>query len=614
MNILLIYSRVQIAPTLSVDYCRMAGRKKKNIGRKPKNYEKKIQLIGKNPRGQPRKKSASCVPIVDRPMLSTAEANRQPIETIDRPTNLLTQITESITLPSQSWIMHPNDCKDVKICKLQDNEGRYKAIHSLTVASDGSWTLYAHDILIAQSHSPLLSTIPSTLTVPATQSLLSILDKAKICYGHPDEKFVDFVKARQGKLMKGSNEKLAVLDEFAPISQGSVTYDATVRSSAYQVLVTNGRCRPCIQARPSIRKQFFCWQARQDLTPSRHTNSSSHTNLRYMNQSLTQERLKHLRKRLVSAEHKISRLKAKIDSNVKSDGIEVSSELHTDLQSLIEEMSTEVKDKHPDDSFPYLFWNQQLQASKVSNHKQMRWHPTMIRWALYIRSKSTAGYDALRKAIRLPSTQTLHDYTHIYKPKVGFSKELDQQLLDEIKIDTLAEWQKYVGLIFDEMKVKEGIVYNKHSGEVIGFVNLGEVTNQLQEFERLCADDEGRVDTPRIAKYVNSFMVRGVFVPMTFPYAEFATAGISADELFPLVWEAIKRLELLGLKVIFITCDGASQNRKFFNMHNTTKDEITYKTLNIYSNDRRFIYFFIDTPHLLKTARNCFRNLLVMLE
>ena len=69
------------------------------------------------------------------------------------------------------------------------------------------------------------------LTVPAAQSLLSILDKANICYGHTDKKFVDFVKAHQGKLMKGCNEKLAVLDEFIPISQGSVTYDATVWSS-----------------------------------------------------------------------------------------------------------------------------------------------------------------------------------------------------------------------------------------------------------------------------------------------------------------------------------------------------------------------------------------------
>lgn len=40
-----------------------------------------------------------------------------------------------------------------------------------------------------------------------------------------------------------------------------------------------------------------------------------------------------------------------------------------------------------------------------------------------------------------------------------------------------------------------------------------------------------------------------------------ATDDASSDEL---TWEAVKHL---GLKVMFITADGASQNRKLFNMH-----------------------------------------------
>ena len=72
--------------------------------------------------------------------------------------------------------------------------------------------------------------------------------------------------------------------------------------------------------------------------------------------------------------------------------------------------------------------------------------------------KSGSGYDALRKVIKLPSSRTLRDYTHVYQ---GFQCEVDQHLCDEMKIEeTLAEWQKHVGIIFDEMKVKEGIVYN----------------------------------------------------------------------------------------------------------------------------------------------------------
>ena len=136
----------------------------------------------------------------------------------------------------------------------------------------------------------------------------------------------------------------------------------------------------------------------------------------------------------------------------------------------------------------------------------------------------------------------MRDYTHIYEAKLGFQCEVDEQLFHEMKVDTLAEWQKFVGIIFDEIKIKEGIVYNKHTSEIVGFINLGEVTNQLLEFERLCEDDDVRSATPCVAKYVNCFMIRGVFVPMTFPYAQFATTGASADELFPLVWEAVKRL------------------------------------------------------------------------
>ena len=237
----------------------------------------------------------------------------------------------------------------------------------------------------------------------------------------------------------------------------------------------------------------------------------------------------------------------------------------------------------------------------------MKWHPTMIRWAIFLKSKSTTAYDALRRVIRLPSGRTLRDYTHLYNPKLGFQKEVDKQVSDEFQVDELAEWQTHVGLVIDEIKIREDIVYDKNSFEILGYVNLGDVTNQLLQFEKLCTDDELNVSdyVPPVAKYVSCFMVRGIFVPIKFPYVQFATDGASSDELFPLIWETVKRLELLGLKVMFITADGAASNRRFYNMHGNKKGELLYKTPNIYSDDKRFIYFFVDTPHLIKTTRNC---------
>lgn len=60
--------------------------------------------------------------------------------------------------------------------------------------------------------------------------------------------------------------------------------------------------------------------------------------------------------------------------------------------------------------------------------------------------------------------------------------------------------------------------------------------------------------------------------------------------------------------LLFITCDGASANRKFFNLHKLPGYEETfYSTPNPYDGTRD-IFFVSDVPHLLKTARNCFSN------
>ena len=97
-----------------------------------------------------------------------------------------------------------------------------------------------------------------------------------------------------------------------------------------------------------------------------------------MSDTLTRQRLQNVRRCLITAEKRITRLKTKIANNVQLNGIEVDKDLHSDLQTLVEEVKDEIK-AQPDDSFQRLFWEQQLQASKLSSHKQMRWHPAMIR-------------------------------------------------------------------------------------------------------------------------------------------------------------------------------------------------------------------------------------------
>ena len=42
----------------------------------------------------------------------------------------------------------------------------------------------------------------------------------------------------------------------------------------------------------------------------------------------------------------------------------------------------------------------------------------------------------------------------------------------------------------------------------------------------------------------------GIFSNLQFPYAHFATQGATAAALYPLVWEAVQRLEYCGFNVI----------------------------------------------------------------
>jgi len=116
-----------------------------------------------------------------------------------------------------------------------------------------------------------------------------------------------------------------------------------------------------------------------------------------------------------------------------------------------------------------------------------------------------------------------------------------------------------------------------------------------------------------VAKHMLTIMVRGVLTNLCFPYAHYSTIGVAAVELFPIIWESIRTLECVGFKVISITRDGCSANRKFFRMHrlaagNADSTKPTQKIKNPYSNEERFIYFFVDVPHLLKTVRNCWSN------
>ena len=187
-------------------------------------------------------------------------------------------------------------------------------------------------------------------------------------------------------------------------------------------------------------------------------------------------------------------------------------------------------------------------------------------------------------------------------PGIGFIPEVDTQLVKEANITE--EKDRFLVLIWDEMKVKDDLIFDKHTCELVGFTNVGKVNNHLDKVEQLCTNE--CVSHSSIATHMLLLMVRGLLSNLEFPYAHFTTRGITADHLYPIVWEAVQHLEYCGFNVIAFCCDGASPNRKFYNMHRTSTSFV-YKTPNPFCEDRE-IFFICDVPHLIKTTRNCWSN------
>ena len=104
---------------------------------------------------------------------------------------------------------------------------------------------------------------------------------------------------------------------------------------------------------------------------------------------------------------------------------------------------------------------------------------------LNLKLLSLGAYNALRTSgfFKLPSERTLKDYSNVFESNVHFQDAVDEQLLDEVNSKSLPPSRKFVGLILDEMKAKEGIVYNKTSGRVIGFTSIKDDLLKLENGE-----------------------------------------------------------------------------------------------------------------------------------
>ncbi len=336
--------------------------------------------------------------------------------------------------------------------------------------------MYVHDCKLPPATCSVLRSFPTTIDFESLNTLIQTVNNLIVCPGHPDPNLVRMIKAKKCKICSPDGSVAALLDTM-PVELSGNQYLETIRTTACEVLTKSVKCSACTKYRPSLRSMHHRWSKH---IATQLSASSDYTNERYLNTPEKSTKMDRLKSRVRKAELTVKSLSNKVKSLTTEQGKSLDKSFEKDLMSIMHDNHQKVTEAYPDGSFARLFWNEQLKAATASDNRRVRWHPVIIKWCLNLKLLSSSSYYALRTSgfIKLPSERTLFDYTHYFANAVGFD-QVNKQLCDEISKMSIPESRMFVSVILDKMKIKEGLVYNKHSGEIVGFTSLGDINDDL---------------------------------------------------------------------------------------------------------------------------------------
>ena len=166
-------------------------------------------------------------------------------------------------------------------------------------------------------------------------------------------------------------------------------------------------------------------------------------------------------------------------------------------------------------------------------------------------------YEQIRRSgfLSLPHRTTLNRYTGFTRIGTGFNPDIIKHIYDDVKLEELKKFEKHIILLFHEMKIKSRLVYSKSSGTISGLMELGDINEELNEFDRAI---NGVNQEKKLASHVLCVMARGLFKHINYPLGYFSSCGFDSAQLFPVLWHATGILKMAGFKVDAMVSDGAS--------------------------------------------------------
>lgn len=109
----------------------------------------------------------------------------------------------------------------------------------------------------------------------------------------------------------------------------------------------------------------------------------------------------------------------------------------------------------------------------------------------------------------------------------------------DAKFNFTPEWHQLILLFLHEMHIQEDLVYDKHSGKLVGFIDLVEVNNQLLTFQSHIEGMDNIDNLTHLATSMLIIMMKGFEIPNVY-------FSLTGDLLFQLFWQTVGPFESIG--------------------------------------------------------------------
>lgn len=253
----------------------------------------------------------------------------------------------------------------------------------------------------------------------------------------------------------------------------------------------------------------------------------------------------------------------------------------------------------------------QLSKQQVSKFAR-RYNDVDKNFALALHYYSPQCYKMLRKIFVLPTTRSLSKWLENIDVRQGFNEPVLEML--KIKANVMTVQDRLCTIVFDEMSLKKLITYNSLSDEFEGFVNDmmtgqsdnvpdGEMSDAHYQEDELFSSIDEKLNIPQLANQAMVILVRGINSDFKQVIGYFlAHDAMPGERLKEIVLESIRKIQWTGLVPKVVVTDQGSNN-------------ISMRCQLGISEAKPFvgiggerIFFFYDSPHILKSVRNNFKS------